>query len=59
MDYLRYSILPVLDPANVPVSQSELYDVVDWDDQWDEATDRDMEDRWFDDEEESVVMSEI
>jgi hypothetical protein len=31
---------------------------VDWDDHWDGETDRDMEDRWFDEEEESDAMTE-
>jgi len=38
--------------------ESELYDTVDWDDHWDGETDRDMEDRWFDEEEESDAMTE-
>ncbi|KAJ3556148.1 hypothetical protein NM688_g2181 [Phlebia brevispora] len=31
------------------------YDKVDWDEKWDQGLDRDDEERWFDEEEESVV----
>ncbi|KZT13087.1 uncharacterized protein LAESUDRAFT_754103 [Laetiporus sulphureus 93-53] len=32
------------------------YDKVDWDETWDAYNDRDVEERWFDDEEESISM---
>ncbi|PCH41512.1 hypothetical protein WOLCODRAFT_131970 [Wolfiporia cocos MD-104 SS10] len=35
--------------------ESTDYDKVDWDDTWDTDNDRDAEERWFDDEEESDV----
>lgn len=36
-----------------PYSQNVDYDKVDWDEQWDVDNDRDAEERWFDEEEES------
>ena len=35
--------------------QSIDYDTVDWDEKWDQGLDRDDEDKWFDEEEESTV----
>jgi hypothetical protein len=32
------------------------YERVDWDDKWDPDQDRDEEERWFDEEEESAVV---
>ncbi|TCD70405.1 hypothetical protein EIP91_003486 [Steccherinum ochraceum] len=34
------------------------YDKVDWDERWDVDNDRDEEERWFDEEEESMAMDE-
>ena len=35
--------------------QSIDYDAVDWDEKWDQGLDRDDEDKWFDEEEESTM----
>ena len=38
--------------------QSVDYDKVDWDDQWDPDLDREEEERWFDEEEESAAIDD-
>lgn len=38
------------------VSQSVDYDKVDWNEDWDVGNDRDDEERWFDEEEESTAL---
>ena len=37
--------------------QSIDYDAVDWDEKWDQGLDRDDEDKWFDEEEESDALN--
>ena len=39
--------------------QAVDYDTVDWDEKWDSDLDRDEEERWFDDEEESAAVDMV
>ena len=38
--------------------QSIDYDKVDWDEKWEPPLNRDEEERWFDEEEESMALDE-
>lgn len=58
LEVRSYLVLRMYTSLTPSPSQNIEYDKVDWDERWDVDNDRDQEERWFDEEEESTAMDQ-